>query len=210
MKQITVIGATKGVGLKTVEMAIKCGYKVVALSRNFDNYPIDSPDLTKITGSALNEADCLKAINGSEAVVLAIGAKITLKPVTLYSEATASIIKVIEANQPKTLLIAVTGFGAGDSKGRNSFIANLLMFGFLLKTGYDDKTKQEELIKHSSLRWIIVRPAMLTDGALMRFYNVFDDLGNKPKKISRSDVANFILNEVEKPTHLYKTPLITY
>ena len=210
MKQITIIGATNGVGLNTVELALNRGYIVKALSRNFENYPISSPNLIKIEGNALNEQDCLRAIEGSGTVILSIGAKITLKPVTLYSSATETIIKTIQENQPETHLITVTGFGAGNSKGHNSFFANIFLFGFLLKTGYEDKTKQEELILNSKLPYTIVRPAVLTDGPLLGFYNVYNEFNHKLVKISRADVADFILKEAENRDHLYQTPLITY
>jgi hypothetical protein len=110
----------------------------------------------------------------------------------------------------KPLLIAVTGFGAGESKGHSGFLLNTFLFGILLKTGYKDKTTQEELIKKSDTRWVIVRPAVLNDGDLTEKYKIVDTLDVKPTKISRKDVADFIMKQVNDPDHLHKTPLLTY
>jgi putative NADH-flavin reductase len=92
MKQITVIGASKGVGLETVKLALARGFKVVAFSRNLEDYPVSSSNLVKIQGDASNQDDVAKAIKGSEAVILAIGGGITFKPVTLYSKGTTIVL----------------------------------------------------------------------------------------------------------------------
>ena len=210
MKQITVIGASKGVGLETVKLAIDRGLKVVAFSRNLDDYPVDSPRLTKMRGDITIQDDLEKAIKNSDVVVLTIGGGITFKPVTLYSKGTTTLLNAMKKLKVQPLLIAVTGFGAGESKGHSGFLLNTFLFGILLKTGYKDKTTQEEIIKKSNTSWIIVRPAVLNDGSLTGQYRVIDTLDVKPKNISRKDVADFILKQAEQPDHLNKTPLLTY
>jgi putative NADH-flavin reductase len=209
MEQITVIGASRGVGLETVRLAIEKGFKVIAFSRNLDNYPVSSPNLVLQRGDASSLADVEKAIKGSSAVVLAIGGAITLKKVTLYSKGTITLLNAMKKLKDNPLLIAVTGFGAGESKGHSGFLVNIFL-GTLLRTGYKDKTEQEKLIKSSNTRWEIVRPAVLNDGELTGNYRVIDTLDVKPSKISRKDVADFILKQVDNPDHLNKTPLLTY
>ena len=108
-------------------------------------------------------------------------------------------------------MIVVTGVGAGDSKGHGGFMYDRIVYPFLLKAIYEDKDRQEALIKKSRNRWIIVRPCMLTNGPRTGKYQVFNNLdGVTSKKISRSDVADFILKQLRDPTHLFKTPLVTY
>ena len=58
---------------------------------------------------------------------------------------------------------------------------------------------------------MIVRPAGLTNGKLTGKYHVFNDLkGVTAKRISRLDVADFILKQLKNPTQFGKTPLLTY
>ena len=210
MKQITVIGASKGVGLETVRLALDKGFKVVAFSRNLKEYPLSSPNLVTIEGDVSNQAIVERAITGSDAIVLAIGGTITFKKVTLYSQGTITLLKAMGKMTAKPLLIAVTGFGAGESKGHSGFLLNVFLFGILLKTGYADKTKQEELIKNSETDWIIARPAVLTDGDLTGNYRIIDGVDTMPSKISRKDVADFIVKQIDQPDQLHKTPLLTY
>ena len=60
-------------------------------------------------------------------------------------------------------LIAVTGLGAGDSRGHGGFLYDAVAFPLLLKRVYDDKDVQEWIIKSSGLDWTIVRPGLLTN-----------------------------------------------
>jgi len=81
----------------------------------------------------------------------------------------------------------------------------------LLKTIYEDKDRQEALVRQSNLEWVIVRPGFLTNGSLTGTYRVLLDLeGVTAGKISRADVAHFILNEITEKAYLFKTPLLTY
>jgi NAD(P)H-binding len=56
-------------------------------------------------------------------------------------------------------LICVTGFGAGDSRGRGGFLYNTA-FHLLLGRIYDDKDVQERIVRSSNLDWVIVRPVI--------------------------------------------------
>ena len=82
---------------------------------------------------------------------------------TLFSSATRALVEAMKATGPKRL-IAVTGAGAGDSRGRLGFVYNA-MFAVMLKRVYDDKDVQERIIRDSGLDWTIVRPVLLNDGA---------------------------------------------
>jgi putative NADH-flavin reductase len=108
-------------------------------------------------------------------------------------------------------LLCITGIGAGDSKGHGGFLYDRIFNPLLLKTIYQDKNRQEALIKASNTDWTIVRPAFLTNGPLTRNYRVLTDLsGVTAGKISRADVAHFMLVELAANHYLGQTPLLTY
>jgi putative NADH-flavin reductase len=61
------------------------------------------------------------------------------------------------------------------------------------------------------VEWLIVRPGFLTNGPRTGKYRVIDDItGVTAGKISRLDVADFILKQISTPTYFGKTPLLTY
>ena len=81
----------------------------------------------------------------------------------------------------------------------------------MLKTIYEDKNRQEKLVGHSGLQWVVVRPGFLTNGPLTGAYRALTRLeGITAGKISRADVAHFILKEFDQKKYILKTPLLTY
>jgi len=79
------------------------------------------------------------------------------------------------------------------------------------KRQYDDKDRQEEIIKEKIARWIIVRPGFLNNGEHTGVYRALTDLtGIKGGSISREDVADFVLSQAKSPDYEGKTPMLIY
>ena len=74
------------------------------------------------------------------------------------------------------------------------------MFGFFLKKAFQDHQYQEDHLFNCNLEYTIVRPSALTDGPITSNYIIgFDGQYKKLSlKISRADVACFMLNQIGK------------
>lgn len=139
-----------------------------------------------------------------------IGIGVTWKPVTVFSQGTKNVLEAMDKEGVRRL-ICITGIGAGDSKGHGGLLYDRLFKPLLLKTIYEDKDRQETLIKNSEIDWTIIRPSFLTNGPLTKKYRVITNLkGVTADKISRADVAHFILEELATNRYLRQTPLLTY
>ena len=80
-----------------------------------------------------------------------------------------------------------------------------------VKAMFQDKVRQEEIIRRSNLDWIIVRPARLTDVPGVGTYKVGAPLHiGLNAKIGRADVADFILKQVSDNSYLHKVPCVRY
>ncbi len=200
MKQLTVIGASAGVGLLTVQQALQNGHKVVALSRNLKMLP-EQANLKKIQGSATSIADVKEAIKDSDAIIVAIGTGSSTKATTLYTDTAHTLLAALRETKTHPPLIVLTGFGAGESGHYQSFLMGLVM-RFMLKDVYVNKTAMEELITAGYLNWEIVRPGRLVDDPFAGNYRVLDRLteGMKIGKISRADVAHYLVEQAENFT----------
>ncbi len=101
------------------------------------------------------------------------------------------------------------GFGAGESKNYLNLFMKLVI-RFFLKDQYQDKTLMEKLLAKSSLKWEIIRPGMLTNGKRTGKYQVKTKLDADIKigKISREDVADFLLKQAKNPDLLFKYPTL--
>jgi putative NADH-flavin reductase len=207
--KIAVLGASAGIGLQCVRLALQKGHEVVTLSRRVVPIP-DQAKLTRVQGSATNASAVRTALEGAEAVLVTLGTKNPLST-TMFSDSSRVLLHVLQEIGSSPTLIALTGFGAGDSWSYNSFPMRIL-FTLVLKQVYVDKGRQEGLIADGYPRWEIVRPGRLTNGSMTGRYRVLDTLldGMKVGAISRADVAQFLVAQAEQPTYLGKYPALTY
>ena len=108
-------------------------------------------------------------------------------------------------------IVVVTGVGSGDSKGHGGFLYDWIVYPLITKKIYEDKDRQEALLKASDRDWIAVRPAAFTNGPLTRNWRATDDLrGVTIKWISRADAASFTLDQLTGNEWLRRTPLVGY
>jgi uncharacterized protein YbjT (DUF2867 family) len=77
------------------------------------------------------------------------------------------------------------------------------------KNRYADKELQEQLIRQSNLDWTIVRPAPFSEGKPSAPFQVLSEVGNAVlRKVSRAEVASFVLEELETRQYVRKTLFI--
>lgn len=212
MATLLVIGASRGIGLETVKQALAAGHEVRALARSAKKIAIEHPALSKIAADATEPQALTEALRGVDAAIQALGVKsgpsMMVQPVDLFSKATRALLPAMgEAGVRR--LIAVTGFGAGDSRDRGGLLYKI-GFNLFLRRAYDDKDVQEQLIRGSDLDWTIVRPVILFDGARTGNYHVLTD----PKRwrigfISRANVADFLIRQIDDDRYIRETPVIT-
>ena len=207
---ILIIGATRGIGLQLLEQALLAGHRVTALVRDPQKLSKEDAELKVVKGDILDLSAVEQAVAGQEAVCCCIGIGPTRKPVAVFSQGTQNVLQAMEKSGVKRL-ISVTGIGAGDSKGHGGFFYDRILNPLLLKTIYEDKDREEAAIKASDVDWLIVRPGFLTNGPMRGRYRILTDLtGEKAGKISRADVAHFILTQLASPGYVKQTPLMSY
>jgi putative NADH-flavin reductase len=209
---ILIIGATRGIGRRLVEQALARGHTVTALVRRDPNrLDIKDERLRALKGDILDAGSVEQAASGQDAVCCTIGIKPieAFKTVTVFSEGTKNMLDAMRKTGVRRL-ICITGIGAGDSRGHGGFLYDKLLLPLPFKKVYDDKDRQEALIRASDVDWVIVRPGFLTNGPETGEYRVLTDLeGVTAGKISRSDVAHFMLTELDSNKYLRQTPLLT-
>jgi putative NADH-flavin reductase len=206
--KILIIGATGATGKILMREALEKGYEVTALARNPSAVSSEEPLLRVLKGNALEASSLETAVAGQDAVLSVLGTR-SRGPTTLFSESTHNLISaMIKHGVPR--LVCITGVGVGDSKGHVGFLYDRIIRPFVVKNVYEDKERQEVAIKQSDLEWVIVRPAQLTDEPARGKYSVYLGGSYKAKTISRADVANFMLAQLNDDTYVHKMPVISY
>ena len=211
MAHILVIGASRGIGLELVRQGLARGHRIRAMARSAETIAIDDPALEKWPGDGTDPADLERALDGVEAVVLALGVakdvRFVLKPVTLFSTVTGALLPLMQARGLRRLVV-VTGFGAGRSRAALSALEKL-PFKAIMGRAYDDKSRQEAMIEASDLDWTIVRPGILTSNRGTGRYRVLVSSDSwRNGIIPRADVADFILTVIEQGSHLQEAPVL--
>ena len=210
--RLLVIGATGGTGREIVRQATASGHQVTALVRDETEGREALPGTTLIAGDARNVTVLRQAVAGQDAVADALGSSMSgpLKEVTLFSESTKALIEAMQAEGVRRL-VCITGIGAGDSRGHGGFLYDHLIQPVLLRGVYADKDCQEELIRASGLDWVIVRPALLSDGPAVGGTQALTDLEHvHGGSITRADTAAFLLAQLSSDEWLHKAPLIVH
>lgn len=208
--KLLVIGASRGIGAAVVDQALKANHSVKALARQADLIPARER-LETIVGDATVPNDLEQALEGVDAVVMTLGiaenVAMAWRSVTLFSDATASLIPLMKARGIDRL-IAVTGVGAGDSINALS-APERLGHNFFLSEPYKDKTRQEEMIRDSDLRWTLVRPTILTHNRASHDYRVMVEPGEwRMGMISRADVADYVIKALKDDATIGKAPVL--
>lgn len=206
--KILVLGATGGTGRLIVSDATAKGYSVVALVRSTAG--VGLPGAESIEGNVRDESTFQRALNGCDAVVSALGTGMGFRKVSLLTEATRALVPAMTRSGVRRL-VCVSALGVGDSRGHGGFVFDRIFQPLLLSQAYTDKGGQEAAIRASSLDWVIVRPAMLTDDPARGSVRAVTDLaGINGGKIARSDVSRFVLDQLKSETWLRRTPVILW
>ncbi|MEO0632772.1 MAG: NAD(P)-binding oxidoreductase [Pseudomonadota bacterium] len=210
-KPLLIIGATSGIGKLTMEGALARGKTVRAFARSAHDLQ-DHDLLDRVAGDALKVEDVAGALEGVDAVIVALGIRERLAMLweeeRLFSDSTAILLDKMKKAGVSRLLV-VTGFGAGRSRSAMSAIERL-GHGAVLGRVYADKTRQEALVEASGTDWTIARPVILTNRPASGRYKVLEDPSQwRNGLISRADVAAYLLDAAEQGWHMRQDVVLT-
>jgi putative NADH-flavin reductase len=209
---LLIFGATGGTGRAIVAQALERGHGVTAFARNPDAIATKHKNLAVVQGDILDYASVERAIKGQDAVLSALGTK-ALRRNTTISDGTRNIITAMEKYEVKRFVFE-SSISIGDSKPQQRQLGPLynIIIMPLFRNIFQDKEIQERYIMQSTLDWVIVRPAVLTNGPRTGVYrSEFSATDTSIKaKISRADVADFMLKQIIDNTYVHKTPSLSY
>jgi uncharacterized protein YbjT (DUF2867 family) len=196
--RITVFGATGSVGRHVVEQALATGHSVTAFTRDASHVTARHDRLEVVVGDATVTEEVLPAVKGADAVIVVLGDG---RGAGVREHGTRAVVEAMQAAGVRRLVCQST-LGAGDSRGNLNFVWKYVMFGMLLRAAYADHQRQEEVVRASDTDWTIVRPSAFTDGPRTGAYRhgFGPDEKGLDLKISRADVADFLLRQVSDDT----------
>jgi putative NADH-flavin reductase len=201
--KIAVFGATGGTGKSFVEQAIAAGHSIRALVK--DKVRITRNDIEVIEGDVLRAEHVSQTLEETEAVVCILGSR-KYNPVNGISEGTRMIVEQMK-NSDIDRLMVVTSLGVGDSWEQTP-LAFRMVSKTVLRKVMKDKERQEQIVQASGLNWTIVRPGGLQDGPATGAYIAGVNKSLKGGRISRADVAAYLLDQLESDAFIHQAPVI--
>ena len=103
-------------------------------------------------------------------------------------------------------LVVVSAYGARETHGRSLYS---LALWASLREKMLDKERMEAVVESSGLDWTVVRPPLLTDGPRSGRYRAGSALPIRLwSRISRADLAEFLLAEATEPSYTGAFPRV--
>ena len=207
---LAILGATGGTGQELTKQALALGHTVKVLVRSPEKVTIKHDRLEVVKTDVLIESDSALAekLGGSEVVLSALGVS-NLGITQFYSDTAKRLVAAAQQARVKRLLI-VSSVGADPTDHEPWWY--LWFVRRLLINYYVDMARMEQFVMDTAeLDWIIVRPTYLTNGEKTGVYRVTPRYAPKDGiRISRADLADFMLKQLGQNTYVRQTPALAY
>lgn len=208
--KLAILGATGGTGQELTKQALALGHTVKVLVRSPNKVTFKHDQLEVVKMDLLNEsaATLAEKLGGSEAVLSALGV-LDLGINQFYSESARQLLAAAQQAYVERLLIVSS---VGTDPAAHEPWWYLWFVRRLLVNYYVDMARMEQFVMDTAdLDWIIVRSSYLTNGKKTGVYRVTPR--HTPEggiRISRADLADFMLKQLEQDTYVRQTPALAY
>jgi putative NADH-flavin reductase len=162
-----------------------------------------------LTGNVPDDPQALAvAVDGQDAVISALGVGKSLRSAGLIARSMPVIVSTMQSLGVRRLIFT-SAYGVGDTLRDVPFVPRVLM-RFLFQDLYTDKAAGEEVLRRSGLDWTLVYPVTLTNGPRTGQYRVGERLALRGfPRISRADVADFLVSQLADTTYVRKGVLMS-
>ena len=200
--KVVIFGANGKTGTLLLNQALDRGFQVVAYVRKAGSILNDHKNLKIVVGNLNETLNLTDAIVGADACISALGGGSLTHRSPEIIQGIDNIVTIME-QEVVPRFIYLSSLGAGESRFLISPFMRLLIVNFMLRVPLADHNANEQRIAKSKLKWTLVRPGSLTDGALTGELKLGSD-NNKMKgnlSISRANVASFMLDQLTSNTY---------
>lgn len=211
--KIVLWGATGLTGREVLSQALEAGYEVKAVVRNPEMIRCKHDNLSITLGDILNPQSVEDAVTDGEVIISAVGSGASFakarKPTTLYSEGFANIVAAMRKHD---ILRFIALLSVGTVPDPNEAFIHKKIIRPLIKGTYDDMRRAESILADcDDLDWIGIRPLRLMNSPRTSKYRTNPDiLPPGGVEISRADVAEFILKQINDDEHIRGYVTIAY
>jgi len=194
--KLVVLGATGATGLEVVRQATERGHSVTAFVRAPERLSAVKNRIAVKKGDLLDSSQLAQVIEGHDAVISTFGPRLPVSKADahLLQRFARALTRAMERTAVQRVVVESVAFLFKDSIIPPAYLLGRLLFPSIVA----DSAAMEGIFCESGLDWTMVRPPELTNKPYTGKYRVRE--GHLPRfgfKISRSDVADFMIKSAE-------------
>jgi putative NADH-flavin reductase len=209
--RVVVFGASGATGRELVAQALVQGQQVTSFARQTSRLSVRSGDVNVVQGDVMDPSAVARAVEGQNAVLCALGAATPLRRDRTLVEGVRHIVDAMD-RQSARRLVYLSFLGVREGRRQLSFVGRVVVAPLLLRKVVADHEAKERIIRQSGLDWVIVRPPRLTNGPRRGVYRHGVDIRATSliPRISRADLADFMLRQLTDDVYVRNTPAVMY
>jgi Trk K+ transport system NAD-binding subunit len=208
---VTIFGGTGATGLLVIQKALSAGHTVTAFARTPSKISIQHNNLSVIEGGLTDIDKIETAVKNADAVISVLGPTGKSKGLVI-SKGIKNIISAMQKQGVKRFIATATpSYKDSKDKFQFGFAFGVFMVKSLIKDTYLDIVETGEQIAKSQLDWTIVRLPMLSNKPSKGKLNIgyTGDGQINLFSLSRTDLADFLIQQLDDKTYLRQAPVIS-
>jgi len=210
--RIVIFGANGPTGRLLTRQALDAGHRVVAVTRQPDDFPLHHRHLTIYAADVHDPEAVDRAVAGAGAVLSTLGTPFTRKPITLYSEGIRHVTAAMERHGVKRIVAVSSSATEPHRHADGGFLMNWVMQPLVVatigRTTYADMRRMEQHLRDGDLEWTVVRPSGLFDAPNVTAYDLHED--QAPGIFTgRADLAAALLAQVTDDRFVRRNVAVT-
>ncbi|TDO27790.1 putative NAD(P)-binding protein [Kribbella sp. VKM Ac-2527] len=210
--QVTVFGATGGIGRHVVDQLLTAGHDVVAYARNPAKLDRHDPRLRLVTGELADHERVREGLEGSNAVISALGPSLKRGTTgTPVADGTRTIVEAMQATGVRRFIGLATP-SIADPRDKPTLKARILpiLANLMFPNALRELQGMTQAVTDSGLDWTIARITNPTNknptGTTRDGYLGVDDVGSA---MTRTDIAAFLVGQLTDTTYQHAAPAIS-
>ncbi len=199
--KLAIVGASGQTGQQITREALGRGHDVLALARSPQKIDQQDPRLEIRPADVFDPPSLQTGLAGADAIITSVGkTDLRDKRSDFNTKSHQNVLDAAIANEVRRLIV-ISSFGAARNVKRKGIRRNIYLF--LRRKYYDEMQQMESLVLGSSLNTTVVRAPMLHNRPPRNDWLLTND-GSLPAglAISRSDLAHYLLDEVENSENI--------
>jgi putative NADH-flavin reductase len=211
--KVAIFGASGATGRLLTRRCADAGYQVTALLRHPETFLLRTL-VRSISGSAFDPAAVAQTIEGADVVLSALGANSLAKEDVLERAVPQIVAAMQEQGVRRIIALGSAGAKAGaldQQPAWRRWIVENIVYKTLLKWPVASQRSQYATLSASGLDWTMPMPPMLTNGPGHGKWRIDPDaLPRNASRISREDVADFMMQQITNPQWIGKAVYLSW